>query len=388
MADSLTLTSLYPDIYKKMDQVSREMIGFLPAVSIDANMERAAKNQDIRTFVSNEATLSDFAAGQNAPQANDQTVGNKTIAITKERVHNILLDGNNQKRLNSSYGYREWLLDEIEQGLRKLTNEMEADLAGLHVKASRAIDPAGTNLFDAANYKDVANVRKILASNGAPMSDVSLVLSPSAAAAFRGNAQYYSSDKAGSDSFLRQGILLNIHGVNIRESEQAVETFTKGTGASVSTDGSAYSIGDTVITINSLGTGTILAGDIVKFEDDADNQYVVTSGDADVSDGGSITIAEPGLKVAMPASAKTVTVQDQSERNVALSRNAMHLVHRLLPIPEGGDSAVESMVIRDRLSGMNFDLRKYNEFGQVRWILGASWGYEMIKPEHSALLVD
>jgi hypothetical protein len=39
---SNTLTSLIPTLYESLDIVSREQVGFIPAVALDANAARAA----------------------------------------------------------------------------------------------------------------------------------------------------------------------------------------------------------------------------------------------------------------------------------------------------------------------------------------------------------
>ena len=49
-----------------------------------------------------------------------------------------------------------------------------------------------------------------------------------------------------------------------------------------------------------------MAGDVISFTGDS-NKYVVVSGDNNVADGGSITLATPGLLQAIPASATTIT---------------------------------------------------------------------------------
>jgi len=56
-------------------------------------------------------------------------------------------------------------------------------------------------------------------------------------------------------------------------------------------------IGETSIALQSAGTGTFLIGDIVKFDNDPDTEYLLTVGDADISGGGTLTIT-PGLVIA------------------------------------------------------------------------------------------
>lgn len=57
-------------------------------------------------------------------------------------------------------------------------------------------------------------------------------------------------------------------------------------------------VGETSIALDSEGTGTFLIDDIITFDNDADgNEYRVTTGDADISGGGTLVIT-PGLVVA------------------------------------------------------------------------------------------
>ncbi len=383
-----TLTSLTPDLFESMDVVSREVTGLIASVSRDSSGERAAKDQTIRSFVAPASTAASISPGQLPPDTGDQTIGNKTITISKVYGVPIRWNGEEQKGMNTGPGYYNILKDQFTEAMRVIVNTVEADLASLYYKASRGIGPAGTTLFDAANYKDVANVRKILVDNGAPMDNINLVLNTSAGAAFRGNAQYYGANTAGNDSFLRQGVLLNIHNVNVRESAQ-IKTLTAGTAASSTVDNAGYAVGATVLTLSSAGTGTIVPGDVITITGDASGaSYVVLSGDADVSGGGTITIGAPGLKGTLSAATHAITVNTSADKNMCFSRNAIHLVTRAPARPSEGDSADDSMIITDPRSGLAFEVSMYKEYRQVHYEVALAWGYEVIKPEHLALLVD
>ena len=72
------------------------------------------------------------------------------------------------------------------------------------------------------------------------------------------------------------------------------------------TDAAGYSVNDTVITLSATGTGNISAGKKVKFAGDP-NEYTLTAGDTDVSDGGTLTLEAPGLLQSIPASATAIT---------------------------------------------------------------------------------
>lgn len=383
---SNTLTDLMPDIYAALDVVSRELIGLIPAVSRDSGVERAALNQTVRSFVTPAATASDITPGQLPADNGDQTIGNKTITISKSRYVPIRWNGEEQLGMNSGPGYANIRRDQIAQAMRTLTNEIESDLAGLYTQASRSIGPAGTTLFDAASYRDVANARRLLMENGAPTSDLHLILSNMSGAALRGNAQYAGADTAGREDILRQGILLDVHGMSIRESGQ-IKTAAVGSAANATTNTAGYAVGSTVITLAAAGTGAILAGDSITFDGDP-NRYVVASGDADVSNGGTITLAAPGLKVAIPAAATDITVTGDTERNMAFSRNAIHLVTRAPAKPEEGDLAIDSMIVQDAKSGLAFEVSKYREYRRIKYEVAMAWGFAVIKPEHLVLLTD
>jgi hypothetical protein len=172
----------------------------------------------------------------------------------------------------------------------------------------------------------------------------------------------------------------------LRESGKIKQAVTAGTGSSATTDNAGYAIGATTITLASAGTGTILAGDVITFAGDT-TKYVVETGDADVSGGGTIVLRGTGLRKAIPASATAITVVAASTRNMVFSRSALVLATRAPARPEEGDLAEDVMLITDPRSGMTFELSMYKGYRKVRYEIAAAWGVKNIKEAHTALLL-
>lgn len=380
-----TLTNLIPDIYNALDVVSRELVGFIPAVSSDMTYERAAVGQTVRSPVAPASTASDITPAVTPPNDGDQTIGNVSMTITKARRVPVRWNGEEKRGLdNNGASFNVIFRDQMAQAMRTLVNEVEADLAALHNKASRAYGTAGTTPF-ASNLSDTANVRKILADNGAPMSDLQMVIDTSAGANMRTLTQLSKANEANDDNLLRRGVLLDVHGFAIRESAQ-VKTFTAGTGASATTNAAGYAVGATSITLASAGTGTILAGDFITFAGDT-NKYQVVTGDTDVSNGGTIVLAAPGLRKAIPAAATNITVIATSVRNMAFARSAIALATRAPALPPQGDSAVDRQIITDPVSGLSFEVAMYAQYRQMQYEVSLAWGCAAVKTEHMAVLL-
>jgi hypothetical protein len=380
-----TLTGLIPTIYNALDVVSRELVGFIPAVSSDMTYDRAAVGQTVRSPVAPASTASDITPAVTPPNDGDQTIGSTDMTITKARRVPIRWNGEEKKGLdNNGASFNVILRDQFAQGMRTLVNEVEADLAALHIYASRAYGTAGTTPF-ASNLGDTAQMRKLLADNGSPLGDLQCVIDTSAGAAMRTLTQLSKANEAADTSLLRRGVLLDVHGFAIRESAQ-VKTSTAGTGASATTNNAGYAVGATVITLASAGTGTIVAGDVITFAGDS-NKYVVASGDADVSNGGTITLAAPGLRKAIAASATNITVVAAAARNMCFARSAIALATRAPALPPQGDSAIDRQIITDPVSGLSFEVSMYAQYRQMQYEIGLAWGTAAVKTQHIGLLL-
>lgn len=371
------LNDLAADIYVSADTVGRELTGAASSVLINANgSERAALNDTVRSHFTRQATLVDITPSMTIPQGTDQTVDNKTLSITKAKAVQIPWTGEDIRSVNNGSGFSTIYGDQISQAMRKLTNEIEQDLL-MEAKnnASRAVGASGDNPF-AADFKLVAQARQILVDNGTPMDNqVSMVLNTLAGTGLRNLAQLQKANEAGGSNLLRQGTLLDLQGIMLKESA-GVATHVRGT-ANTAYDtnlGATLAVGATVIAVDT-GTGTILVGDVVTFAGDT-NKYVVAEPLAD----GSFTIAAPGLRQTL-ADGVDVTVLAAYTGNVAFHRNAIELVMRAPAVPDGGDQADDAMVVQDPNSGLVYEIRSYKGYRKAMFEVAATWGYKAWKPE-------
>ena len=125
----------------------------------------------------------------------------------------------------------------------------------------------------------------------------------------------------------------------------------------------------------------IIDGDIITFAGDA-NKYVV----ATAVSGGLLTIAKPGLRQAVADNA-AITVGNSYTANMAFHRSSLILATRAPALPVEGDMADDRMLITDPRSGLTFEVALYKQYRQVRYEMSLAWGSQLIKPEHSALLL-
>jgi hypothetical protein len=270
--------------------------------------------------------------------------------------------------------------------MRTLANEIEADLAGLYVNASRGCIPNASTLFS-ANLADAANVRKILVDNGAPTSDLHLVIDTTCGAALRTLTQLSKVNEGGDSSLLRQGVLLDIYGMAIRESA-AIVTPAIGTEADATMHATTdYAKGDTAFTLAAAGTGTVVAGDMVTIAETGQTtvQYVNKTLIAAVS-GAAFVINKPGLVAPVTTNACAIACYKSSARNLAFARSAIVLGTRMPALPEDGDLAVDRTTITDPRSGLSFEVSKYLQYRQVQYEISIAWGCKAVKEEHIAIL--
>lgn len=377
-----TLTGLVPTIYEALDVISRELVGFIPAVGRNVEAGRAAVGQTIVWPVLPAGAANDISPAATGPAGSDTAVGAPSVTISKSKSVTFYLTGEELKGLKSGVGDQIIIRNAFAQAMRTLGNLIEVDLATVaKTGASRAYGTAGNVPFaTAGDLTDLAQVMKILDDNGAPIGGRHLVLNTAALASLRGKQSVVLAE-AGSQEMLRQGALGMIQGAKLHASG-GISLHTKGTGASYVTSGStAAGVTDIALV---TGTGTVLAGDVVTFAADSVNKYVINTG---IASPGTISLGKPGARMTIPTG-NALTIGNSYTPNMLFSEDALFLAARAPAVPDGGDSADDAMIVQDPVSGLPFEVRMYRQYRRVAYEVGIAWGYTAVKSEHIAILLS
>lgn len=385
-----TLTGLYPILYNAMNIVSRERVGMVSAVSLDATAAAAAMGQTVRSPVVGAMSAGNITAAATAPGGTDQTINYVDIQITKARKVTFNLTGEEERGLgpnNASIATQRFA-----QAFRTLGNEMEADLTGLYVHASRAdiVGTAGTAPFGTADdLTQLTEALRILDDNGAPATDRHVVLGSAAIAKLLGKQPgMFKVNEAGDEMARRFGTLQPLFNANFHHSGQ-VKLHTKGagTGYDVDNNPAGYAVGDTTIHLDggTASTTGIKAGDVVTFATDTANRYIVGTGTGDNAEA-DIVLNDPGLRLSV-ADAVELTVGNSYTANMVFSRDAFQLATRTPAVPTGGDAADDRTIVVDPISGLAFEVAVYRQYRQVSYEVGICWGVKAVSGRHAAILL-
>jgi hypothetical protein len=377
-----TLTDLLPNLYADLDVVSRELTGLIPAVTLDASLARGKVGQNVYIPQAPVNTSASITPAMTVPAEADQTIASVAVSISKAKAVKFSWDGEEERGLNTGPGVSSIWRGQFAQALRVLVNEVEADLAGLQSKFSRAYGAANAVPFaTAGDFSDASRVLQILKDNGAPLSDNQLVLNTNAGANFLGKQA--DANRQGTDSILRQGVFQTVSGMDLRESGQ-IASFTAGSFTSGTLTSAVRAKGSTVLAATTDYTAGLGAGDVITLAHESDaHKYVVQAVAA-----GTITIQEPGLRTATAASGTVaITKVASSSRNMAFNRSAIVLATRLPERPSAGDMAIDVTTLVDPRSGLAFEVAIYPGYRKVVYEVSLAWGFEVIKPQHTALLI-
>lgn len=374
------------DAERAAEIVGRELVGFIPSMQLNAGSQAVALNGSVNSLTTEAPTVNtSVTPSMTIPQGDDQTIGKKTKALSQVANVTMNMTGEEARDIAVNHNFETVNGNRYLRAFRAIRNQIEAK-CGIALKnaASRAYGTAGTTPFG-SDHKAVNHVRQLLVDNGMfTEGEVSLVMNSLAGTNFRNLSNLFKVNEAGTADLLRQGVLQDISGIMIRESA-GVASHTAGTGASYATSAAA-ALAALSIPVDT-GTGTVLAGDIVSFDGDTVNKYVVNGALAD----GAFTIGDPGLRAAVD-DATAVTVGAAYTGNVMFNRNATELAIRPLASPEAivggnGDAASEVFSVQDPISGITYEIRIYGGFHKALMSITLVFEPMVWEPSGVALLL-
>lgn len=370
-------TALQPQLYAAAQDVSNEAFGCISSIAASFDDKGVAIGDKVRVPIAPPASTADYTPAMTTSAGSDATASNVEIEITANKQVSWHITGEQLRSLQNAGSDGEWVRQMIAQGMRALRNEAEvACAAAIKAGASRAVGTAGTNPF-ASDISIIPDVRKVLMDNGAPMSDLQLVINSTAGTAARKLGIIQQAYQAGSDAERRSGDLLRQFGFSIKESA-GIATHTKGTGTSYVTSGStAVGVRDIALV---TGSGTVLAGDVVTFAADSNNKYVINTG---VAAAGTITLGRPGARVTI-ATGNAMTIGNNFTANLAFERNAVVGIMRPPVMPE--NPLIQKTLISDQ-NGMTYLLAQIAGDGMATWRLHLAYGFKVVQGEHVAIVM-
>jgi len=377
------LTAIAPTLFSAAQNVSAEPAALINSIYMDFDNKGVASGDTVKVPVVPAQAAGEFTpAAVTSAGTGGGTAEAVSITISKNRKVSHVLTGEQMASLENGGNYQEWTRQWAEQAMRTLRNEVEADIAvAMKAGASRAYGTAGTTPF-AASLDDLANVRKILRDNGAPMSDLQFVGNTSTELNLLKLGVVQQAYAAGSDEERRSGIIGKQLGFMMRTSN-GIAYHTSAAGADYVTDtaGDTQPIGDTSFVLDT-GSTAIAAGDIFSIADAGDYKYVVKTGAANAG-ATPITINKPGLRQAAAAN-KLLTFVGSYTPNFAFERSAVVGVVRPPIMPS--NPTIRTMPISDG-KGLTYMFAELDQYGQKSWEIILCWGFAVVQPEHVAILI-
>jgi hypothetical protein len=311
----------------------------------------------------------------------DTGVSPTQVSITLDQWKEAPFFISDKERREVLMGVAGFLPIQASEAVKALANTVDGAILDLYKDVYGYAGVAATTPF-ATDPGEYVDARKVLNKQLAPKKPRYVVLDEDAEA----NALMLRAFQDLAWRGDREGIIEGEIGRKLGSDwwmDQNVKTHTAGTASGATTDNAGYAVGVKTVTLDSAGTGSILVGDVITFAGDTQT-YVVTTGDASVAGGGTVSF-EPGLAVEIAGSETAITVKATHVANLAFHRDAFAFVNRPFSAGEPGVGFFRSAV--DPVSGLALRLEVSRQHKRDRYAYDILYGVETIRPELAARLV-
>lgn len=370
--------------YQALDVFNRELTAFIPGTPVNAKLARASLDEVIRVPRATVGDIEEIArkGTKEIPDADTGTLDYTDVKMEKiEKISIKIDDGEEQAGVQHSGNWETIMKERFEDAYRKFANKIEGYLAEKYIAgAGGVINAFGTVPFtEAGNIKDASALGKVFDDAGVSRANRVLVLDTTSSAEFIGvnglkYAQQWSDDKLLHNGLIARGIA----GFDIRTTGATMTPFAgevAGAGYTVLED---CKRGTRRIKIEA-GSGAIPAGAMVTI---GKNNYVVLEPVTSAAD----DLVISGLREDITAGTAITKFEGKPGCCVAYQRDAMAFGTRLPYIPNGKDSAVDSTVITDPVTGISFDLRWYTGYRMNQLEMSIAYGAKAVNNSNICLL--
>lgn len=365
-----TLTDVIPQLLAQGLLALREA-AFVPRI-VNRGYERLAgeRGSTIDVPVSSAIAVQDVTPAATPPSTAD--IAPSKVAITLDKWKEAPFYLTDKEILEVMAGT---IPMQAAEAVKALANQINTDILALYkdvygYAGTAATTPFGTDLTAATA------LRKVLGVQLAPMDPRYIILDPEAEANALNLRALQDQSWRSNPSAIVNGQIGRTLGFDWFM-HQLVPSHTAGTASGATTNTAGYAAGVKTVTLASAGTGTILVGDVFTLAGHSQT-YVVTSGDADVSNGGTISF-EPGLKVALAASAIAITLKATHRVNLGFHRDAFAFATR--PLENSGQGLGTFMSAADPESGLTLRLELSREHKRTRWSFDVLYGVKTVRRE-------
>jgi hypothetical protein len=379
-----TLTDIIPTILATGLLALRSRASMPRLVNGDYSTEAAEKGDTIDVTLPVAQVASNVTPGPVPPTPADSTPTKVPIALDQWKKTNFHLTDKEILEIRKDRNFMPGQVSEAAEALAVVINQyIFSKYVGVYgYQGTAATTPFGSGV----GVSDATGLRATLNEQKCPKTMRRAVLDWDAEAAALDLSAFSDAEKTADDGAVKiEGEIGRKYGIDWFADDD-VPSHTAGTASGATTDATGYAIGLKTVTLASAGTGTILVGDVITFAGQTQT-YVITSGDADVSGGGTISF-EPGLKVAIPAGATAITLKATHVVNLGFHRNAFALAVRPLAnsTAETTPGASEIMTMQDPVSGLPLRVEVTRQYKQTMWEFDILYGAALVRPELAARL--
>ena len=277
---------------------------------------------------------------------------------------------------------------QAKEAIKGLANTIEDYLWSLlQASVGNFAGTVGTTPFG-TGLDDFLGADKVLNDFLTDTEDRYMILNTAAKANAMGlRAIQDASFRANTSNSLITGEIGNVLGARWLMS-QRVPNHTSGTCAGVGTTVTGVNAaGAVTLALSGGASGTLIAGDIIKFGATSPYNYNVVSS---VGSGtpSSVTIAAPGL-IAPTAGGEVVSIQGPSlvmAQNILIQKNCLAFAMAPLIDTIQVPGATMTAVAIDEVSGLSLRLEVSRQHRQVQWAFDALYGGAVIRPQLASWL--